>query len=91
MVHVFATPYDFEGKTYEQLDFNLEGLKGSDIAAVKKQFTSAGNFAAVPAADYDFCAMMLARVCKLPLEFFTELPAKEYLALTQKVSNFLLA
>lgn len=86
----FSKKYEFEGKEYESIDFDLEGLKGSDISEVKKTFAVTGTIAPVPALDSDFCALILARVTKQPLEFFTEMPAKDYMALTQQVSNFLL-
>lgn len=88
--YTFTVPYEFEGKTYEKLEFDLNSLKGSDISAVKKQYAGAGNFSPVPASDSDFCAMILARLLKQPIEFFEEMPAKDYSRLTQQVSNFLL-
>lgn len=91
MIHEFEKPFEFEGKTYEQIEFDLEGLKGSDISEAKKRFVKAGNYAVLPAMDSDFCAILLARLCRLPDEFFEQLPAREYCALTQKVSNFLMA
>lgn len=91
MTYTFAKPYEFEGKTFDKLEFDLEGMTGADFAAAKKQFAKAGNFAAVPAADSEFCAVLLARLAKQPQEFFDALPVKDYCALTQSVSNFLLA
>lgn len=88
--YTFSKKYEFEGKEYETIDFDLEGLKGSDISEVKKTFAASGAFAPVPAVDSDFCTLILARVTKQPLEFFTQMPAKDYMALTQQVSNFLL-
>ena len=90
MEYVFKKPYEFEGKTYEKLECDLDSLKGSDIAEVKRQFSKEGNFTILPATDNDFCARVLARACKLPLEFFTQMSAKDYLQVTQEVSNFLL-
>lgn len=90
MIHVFMKPYEFEGETYENIEFDLEGLKGSDISAAKKRFNAMGNYAPIPATDSDFCALILERVTKKPLDFFDNLPANEYCSLTQKVSNFLL-
>lgn len=87
----FSKPYKFEEKEYESIEFDLEGLTGSDISEVKKAFVGNGGFAPLPAMDSDFCALILARVIKQPLEFFTQMPAKDYLQLTQQVSNFLLA
>ena len=90
MKYTFIKPYEFEGKTYTELDVDIEGMTGADFAAAKKQFTKEGNFVALPAADTEFCACLLARLTKQPLEFFEHLPVKDYCALTQSVSNFLL-
>lgn len=89
MKHVFSNPYEFEGKTYEEIEFDLTTLKGSDISKAKKRFSSDGNFSPLPTMDSDFCAHLLAMVTKQPIEFFSEMPAREYCVLTQMVSNFL--
>ena len=90
MQHVFSKPYEFEGGSYEAIEFDLTNLKGSDISAVKKEFAAMGNYSPLPTTDSDFCALLLSRLTKFPLEFFMGLPAPEYCALTQKVSNFLI-
>lgn len=90
MKHVFSKPYEFEGKTYESLEFDLATLTGADISAAKKEFVATGSFSPLPATDSDFCAILLARLVKQPIEFFAALPAREYCSLTQKVSNFLM-
>lgn len=91
MKHVFSKPYEFEGETYTEIDVDLESLKGTDIAAVKKSWTTAGNFSIMPVTDSDFCVRLLAKVTKKPLEFFEELPANEYCQITQEVTNFLIS
>lgn len=91
MRYTFKTPYEFDDTEYSEIEFDLDGVKGSDLSAVKKQFAAAGHFSPVPTADSDFCALLLARVTKMPLEFYSGLPAKDYCAITQMVSNFLLA
>ena len=89
--YVFVKPYVFEGKTYEKIEFDLEGLKGSDISAVKKQWSASGNNSPLPVADSDFCAMIVARLIKQPFEFMMEMPGKDYNRITMQVMNFLLA
>ena len=91
MTYKFSKPYEFEGKTYEELTIDLESLKGSDIATVTRQWNQAGNFAALPKIDCDFCARLAARVAKQPLEFFNEMPGRDYSNITQEVSNFLMS
>ena len=90
MKYEFSKPYEFEGVKHTELDIHLEGITGRDISAVKKQFTDAGNYSAVPIMDYDFCVYLLARVTKKPMEFFYDLPAQDYCSLCQRVSTFLM-
>lgn len=89
MIHEFEKPYTFEEAEYKELEINLDGLKGSDMAAVKKEWTKAGNFSVAPGTDMDFCMLILVRATKKPVEFFEQLPAREFLAVTAMVTNFL--
>lgn len=91
MRYEFKKPYEFEEVTYTELEYDLDALTGADISAAKRQYAAAGNFSPIPTTDSDFCVYILARVTKKPLEFFTEMPARDYCALTQQVSNFLMA
>ncbi len=89
MKYVFSKPYAFEGKAFDDIDLDLESLKGSDISAVKKQFAAGGNFAVFPTVDTDYCILIAARLAKQPIEFFLEMPAPDYCAIAQRVSHFL--
>lgn len=90
MIHTFAKEYTFEDKTYTEIDIPLEKLEGNDIEAIQKQWRAAGNIASLPVLDMAFCSRCAATATHLPLEFFEHLPAREYILLTQKVSNFFL-
>lgn len=89
MKHIFSKPYEFEGKTFKEIEVDLDSLKGSDISAAKREFVANGNYSPLPSTDSDFCAILLARLAKQPREFFDGMPARDYCALTQRVSNFL--
>ena len=91
MLYKFKEPYVFEDKRYEQVAVDLTQLCGRDIADAKRAFTKSGSFAVLPALDSDFCVEILSRLAKLPREFFDELPARDYLAITQEVTNFLMS
>lgn len=88
MKYTFSKPYEFEGKTYEEIELDLESFKGSDISAVKRQFTASGLRSLAPIFDSDFCAMVAARASKQPLEFFNQMPAHDYLVITATVTDF---
>lgn len=92
MKHIFSKPIKFEdGPEIKEIEIDLDGINGYDISEVKKQFSAAGNFSPILATDTDFCIMMAARKSGKPIEFFKELPGKDYLAIAQGVQNFLLA
>lgn len=91
MRYEFKKPYDFEEVTYIELVYDLDSLTGADISAAKRQWAAAGNFSPLPTTDADFCVYILAKVTKKPIEFFTEMPARDYCGITQQVSNFLMA
>lgn len=91
MKFTFDKPFEFEGKKYESIDMKLETMTGADFVKVKKGWAKEGNFAAVPAADCEFCMRFAALAAKLPLEFFEALPVHEYNKLYTTVFNFLMA
>lgn len=90
MKHVFSKPYVFEDEEVKEIEIDLESLKGSDIAAAKKEFSQEGHFSVMLASDPVFCMMLAARLTKRPKEFFEDLPGKDYLAISQGIQNFLL-
>lgn len=91
MIYTFKQPYEFEDVTYTQIEADLESLTGRDISDAKRQWATEGNFSPMPTTDLDFCAHILAKATKKPLEFYTEMPARDYCAITQQVVNFLMA
>jgi hypothetical protein len=91
MKYIFSKPIKFEDEPeIKEIEIDLDSINGYDISEVKKQFSAAGNFSPILATDTDFCIMMAARKSGKPIEFFKELPGKDYLAIAQGVQNFLL-
>lgn len=88
MKYEFTKPYEFEGEKYEEIEIDLESLKGEDITAVKKQFHAMGHRSLTPIFDTDYCALVAARASKQKIEFFSEMPAKDYLVITAMVTDF---
>lgn len=86
----FKNKYNFEGKEFESINLDLDGLKGSDIIDAQRQFTQSGNFSAVISTDTNFQLIIASKAAAQPLEFFNELPAPEFMKVTQAVQNFLL-
>lgn len=89
--YVLSKEYEFEGQKYTEVEINLDALTGRDVSAAKREWSRLGNFSPLMASDTDFCAFLAAKAAKLPYEFMSGLPAKDYCGIAQEVSNFLLA
>lgn len=88
----FAKPYKFGGMEYTEVDLSgLEDVTAGVLESVGK-ITAKKNPGMNPALQemsLTFCTYLAQRVAKLPLEFFTGLPAKEGIKLKALVTNFL--
>lgn len=88
----FAKPYKFGGQEYNEVDLSgLEDVTAGVLESVGK-ITAKKNPGMNPALQemsLTFCTYLAQRVAKLPLEFFTGLPAKEAIKLKTMVTGFL--
>lgn len=90
MKYVLSKEYEFEGQKYTEIEIDLGMLTGRDVSAAKREWARVGNFSPLMASDTDFCVFLAAKAAKLPIEFMSGLPAKDYCGIAQEVSNFLL-
>ena len=88
----FGKPYKFGGQEYTEVDLSgLEDVTAGVLESVGK-ITAKKNPGMNPALQemsMTFCTYLAQRVAKLPLEFFTGLPAKEAIKLKTMVTGFL--
>lgn len=85
-------PYVFNGITYTELDLSgLEDVTAGTLENVGKiqAKKSPGLNPATLEMTLGFCQLLAARVTKLPLEFYTGLPAKDAVAMKSMVVGFL--
>ena len=88
----FAKPYKFGGQEYTEVDLSgLEDVTAGVLENVGKIAAkkNPGMNPALQEMSLTFCTYLAQRVAKLPLEFFTGLPAKEAIKLKAMVTNFL--
>ena len=88
----FGKPYKFGGQEYTELDLSgLEDVTAGVLENVGKIAAkkNPGMNPALQEMSLTFCTYLAQRVAKLPLEFFTGLPAKEAIKLKTLVTNFL--
>ena len=91
MKYKFSKHFEFEGKTFEELDIDLDSLTGEDLEVVEQLMTEDRIFAPVPAIHRGYCSRIGAVAAKVPHAFFKKLPAKDYSKITQEISTFLLS
>ena len=88
----FGKPYKFGGQEYTEVDLSgLEDVTAGVLENVGKIAAkkNPGINPALQEMSLTFCTYLAQRVAKLPLEFFTGLPAKEAIKLKTLVTNFL--
>ena len=88
----FNKPYKFDGREYTEVDLSgLEDVTAGVLENVGKIAAkkNPGMNPALQEMSLTFCTYLAQRVAKLPLEFFTGLPAKEAIKLKALVTNFL--
>jgi hypothetical protein len=90
IVHKLRRPVEFEGKTYEELKFDLETLTGRDFREAKRLVSKPGEVVGVLTMDAEVAAYLVAKAAKVPVELFDYIPAPDYAYLTQTSINFLL-
>lgn len=88
----FGKPYKFGGMEYTEVDLSgLEDVTAGVLESVGKIVSkkAPGMNPALLEMSLQFCNYLAQRVAKLPLEFFTGLPAKEAIKLKTMVTGFL--
>ena len=88
----FGKPYKFGGQEYTEVDLSgLEDTTAGDLARCAKITTRKhkGLNTATLEMTTEYSITMAHIVTKLPLEFFTGLPAKEAIKLKTMVTGFL--
>lgn len=91
-IHIFRTPYAYEGRNYETLTFDFDKLTGNDALAIEEEMQANGKPVIVPTLSGDYLVRMAARACteRVGVDFFGALPIREYQVIRNKARSFLL-
>lgn len=89
MKFVFAEPYDFEGKTYKELEVDLKKIDGSVIFAAEREMRDSGSLTPLTTFNFRFSCLVLGQICGQPDEFFMKMPGPVLIAIAGYVQNFL--
>lgn len=92
-VHVFAKPFQWEGKTYGQLVFEFDKLTGRDTLAVEREMAAKNIFAVVRSLNTEFQMRIAARACTSPIgtDMLEALPIKDFEKIVNRVRAFFAA
>ena len=88
MKFVFAEPYEFEGKTYKELDVDLKKIDGSVIFAAEREMRDSGSLTPLTTFNFRFACLVLGQICAQPDEFFMKMPGPVLITIANYVLNF---
>lgn len=84
-----SKPFEFEGKTYTEIELDLDGLTGRSLIDAERE---AAAVMGRPSVDIDkvYQACVAAMAAGMPYDALTALPAKDFTRITGAVQAFLL-
>lgn len=96
LIHRFGTavvklgrPFEWCGKTYEEISMDFEGLKGRDMEAIDDEIGAMGLRGLVPAYSRMYQRLLAARASGIPSDVIENLPLQDYNAIVTAAQNFL--
>lgn len=89
----FKKPFSYDGVTYEELEFDFDGLTGADSLEIEREMNRMGTQLAVPAFSGEFITRMCARACTSPIgkDAWKNMSIRDWHKLRAKARNFLMA
>lgn len=96
--HTLATPFTYEGETYEQLTFKWDALTGKDSLDIERDLRTKGITVVVAEYTPEYLASMAARACtyrnaegKRTVSMFTlqALPLRDFRTICAQARRFL--
>ncbi len=88
--HTFKKPFEYEGKTYEELTFNFGKLKGRDMVAIENEMQGLSEYALAPEISTSFQSKMAAGAAGIGSDVLEAMPLKDFNKITGAARRFLL-
>lgn len=90
--HTFAKPFEYEGKSYEELTFDWGSLTGEDSLAIENEMSALGKPLIAPEFSGEYLIRMAARACteKIGSDVMSAMPLADYNKIRNKARSFLL-
>lgn len=93
----FKTPFVYEGREYEQLDFDFTTMTGNDYIAIENEvLQQTGTTVVAPQFNTPFMVRLAAKACttrsedgrRVPASALQKLPIVQFSNLMMRVKNF---
>lgn len=81
--------FEYEGKIYEEFNFNFEKLTGNDMIEIEGEMRDQGIFILSPENDTAFLSAIAARACNVHPAVIKALPMTDFLAVKRLTVRFL--
>ena len=85
-----SSPFEWCGKTYEEIDLDFERLTGRDMEAIDDELGAAGLHGASPAGSRRYQRLLAARASGVPSDVIEHLPLADYNAVVTAARYFLI-
>lgn len=98
-IHLFKTPFIFEGETFEKLSFDWGSLTAADALAIENELAAQGIAVITPEFSGEYLLRMAARACttfradgkrRLGIDAYSAISMRDYVAIRNRARSFLL-
>ncbi len=89
-VHKFSTPFEYEGKKYESLNFYFDKLTGDDMIRIEDEMTASNQYSLTPEISTAFLSKMAARAAGIGSDVLGGMPLKEFKKIRDVARDYLL-
>lgn len=90
MIIKLKKQFDYENYHLNEINLNLERLRGSDMVRATKALTEMGHICSFKQMDDVYCGLLASYAAHIPFAVLERLPAQVYSQVVAEVSNFLL-
>lgn len=88
MKYTLSEPFEFEGKTYDTIDLNIESFNGKAAGEIRRRLEDPSRVIPVAWMDDEYCSLMAAKSAGLPYEFMDAIPASDYFGIIDEIKAF---
>lgn len=90
--HKFRKPYEYNGKTYNEMVFDWDKLTGKDGLAIENEMQQIGKPVIVPTFSGEYLIRLAARACTEAIgsDAFENMPIADYNKIRSAARSFLL-